>query len=110
MTSINECKWCCHENCKILELDEEYWDPFKSLCDEEYHHNGTLTKDEFEDRYNGMWYDLSDFAKDLCSGCDDGSLDNLPWYIKQCVDWYKVWETISVDYNVYDNYVFRILR
>jgi len=109
MPVITECKWCCDENCEILELDKDHWDPFKTLCYEESNHDGTLTKDMFEEQYNGKWYVLSRFAKDQMENTDDGSLSDLPWYIKQCIDWDKVWETISVDYNVYDDYVFRIL-
>jgi hypothetical protein len=109
MTSIieYECEWCCDENCKILGLDEEHWKPFRALCHEEYDfHGGSLTKEEFDERYNGLWYVLSDFAKEQMENTED-SYRNLPWYIKQCIDWNKVWETIEVDYNVYDNYVFR---
>jgi hypothetical protein len=109
MSIINECKYCCVENCKILDLDKDHWKPFKSLCGGEYNHYGTLTKEEFEERYNGMWYDLSEFAQDICDNTYNGPLEELPLYIKQCIDWGKVWETIEVDYSVYDNYVFRIL-
>jgi hypothetical protein len=109
MAIINECKYCCDEKCKILDLDKDHWEPFKSLCGEEYNHDGTLTKEEFEERYNGMWYDLSKFAKEQMENTDNGPLEELPWYIKYCIDWDKVWETIKVDYSVYDNYVFRIL-
>jgi hypothetical protein len=110
MTSIAECKWCCDENCKILKLDKEHWEPFKSLCGVEYNHDYTLTKEEFEDSYNGKWFNLSNFAKNLMEDTDCGSLSDLPWYIRQCIDWDKVWETIKVDYSIYDNYVFRILN
>jgi hypothetical protein len=106
----DECVWCCDENCEKLELGEEHWKPFKMLCGD-YDHDGTLTKDYFEDVYAGKWSDLSVFAQDLCENCDDGSLGNLPWYIKKNIDWDKVWETLSSDYSVYedgfDNYVFR---
>jgi hypothetical protein len=106
---VTECKWCCDENCKALELDGDHWKSFKILCYEEYNHDSTLTKEEFKNRYNGMWYKLSNFAKDLMENTDKGPLLNLPWYIKNSIDWAKVWKTIEPDYNVYDNYVFRIL-
>jgi hypothetical protein len=110
MTSIIECEWCCDKNCKILGLDKDHWEPFKALCYEEYNHNEKVTKEEFEERYNGHWIYLDKFAKDICETYISDSLDELPQFIKQCIDWDKVWETIEVDYSVYDNYVFRILR
>jgi hypothetical protein len=105
--SITECEWCCDKNCKVLELDEEHWGPFKALCKEEYNHEKKVTKDDFEERYNGHWIYLDDFAKDLMENTDNGALEDLPWYVKQCIDWNKVWKTIEADYSVYDNYVFR---
>jgi hypothetical protein len=99
--------WCCDENCKILGLDEEHWKPFKSLCSADYDYHGCiLTKENFEDRYNGVWYDLGKFAKDLCEDCYGDSLNDLPLFINRYIDWDKVWEEISIDYVVYDNYVF----
>jgi hypothetical protein len=109
MLIISDCKYCSDENCKLMGLDEDHWDPFKTLCDIEYDHDGTLTKEKFDASYNGMWYHLSDFAKEQMENTDDGSLYNLPWNIKNCIDWNKVWKTLSDDYSVYDNYVFRIL-
>jgi hypothetical protein len=110
IVAIDECVWCCDENCEKLELDEENWKPFKLLCGGDYGHDGTLTEDYFQDVYAGNWSDLSDFAQDTCENCDDGSIKGLPWYIKNNIDWGKVWKTISHDYNVYedgfDNYVF----
>jgi hypothetical protein len=110
MSSVAECKYYSDEQCKILGISEEHWEPFKLLCYEEYNNDGSLTKEIFEERYCGMWYYLGNFAKELMEDTECDSLSELPWYIKQHIDWDKVWDTISVDYDVYESYVFRILH
>jgi hypothetical protein len=102
------CNNCCDENCKKMGLTEDQWEPFQILCGEDCDH-GKLTKDMFDHRYNGLWYDLHEFAQEIGENCHGVALDKLPSYIKNSIDWGNVWETLSVYYNVYNNYVFRIL-
>lgn len=104
-----ECDWCCDDNCKELELGEEHWEPFKLLCGNEYEHNSNLTKDQFEDKYCDKWYDLSEFAKNECENCTISLLNELPNVVKDNINWNNVWETLSCDYKVYENHVFRYL-
>ena len=106
----DECEWCCDENCEILELSKDNWVPFKVLCGEEYNHTcESLTKDEFEERYNGYHVNMADFAYELCEDCEYDSLGSLPWYIKNHINWDLVWDDLSVDYDDYSNHIFRHL-
>ena len=127
--SITECVWCCDENCELLGLDLTDWIPFKALCGSEYKHDSTLSKVEFDIRYNGLWHDLCYFAKYL----SEESTNIIPdyilqcvdwgkvwarqqcvdwesnWDIRQCVDWENVWVILSIDFVVYDDHVFSVL-
>ena len=104
----NECEWCCIENCRKLKIDHLYWIPFNRLCKlllcDGTGKNGLLTFDFFVKNYIGEYDDFGECAKVICESYH--RLDNLPWYIISNVNWNSVWDDISVDFWVSDNYVF----
>ena len=62
--------------------------------------------DDFEEAYQGKWYDDEEFVEQLCIGCGDVP-DNLPSYIY--IDWGRTAGDIMMDYEVENSYYFRIL-
>jgi hypothetical protein len=117
---VTECELCCDENCKVLELDEEHWKSFKSLCGEQYNHDGALTKEEFE-KWDNFWKTIDvDHTNNYASMTLDQ--DPIDWdnfretfdfthtnnydmpLDQDPIDWDNFWKTIDVNHtNNYAN-------
>lgn len=60
----------------------------------------------FEDAYVGQYDSGEEFAEQQAE--EMGDLQNVPDYIKNCIDWEQVWNRgLRYDYDFEDGYVFR---
>jgi len=58
-----------------------------------------------EDAYVGEYFDGEEFAIEMCG---DDLPNDLPDYIKSCVDWQQVWDGwLSYDYTGENGFFFR---
>lgn len=78
---------------KIAEADEEHADVFKALLGDEDLDTALLVIDK--GRYS-YYCDGANYAEQYCE--DVGYIpEELPWWIKNCIDWEEVWNHMSGD-------------
>jgi hypothetical protein len=63
--------------------------------------------DDFDESYMGNWNDTKDFAKEICEDQYGESIEQLPWFIQNAINWDVVWDNMSVDYFEEDFHIFR---
>ena len=101
----HECDYC-DENYERLGLFENHWENFKLIfCN--FNHDMIITKEKFENGYIDKYDNLGAFAKSVCEFNYDGTIRRLPEFIRYSIDWDKIWETLSYEYIVYENQVFK---
>lgn len=68
----------------------------------DYHADADAILETIEDKYQGCYDSLAEWAESMCEDCDDGSLTKLPNFIRYHIDWEAIAELeliMSGDYS-----------
>ena len=90
---------------------EDSIDKVNSLI-EQLESYGITTEEQFDDAYSGCYRDEATFCEDLMSDCYSQTIDELPVWLQNAIDWEMVWHTalrfdyFTVEINSYEKYFF----
>lgn len=75
-----------------------------------YEATGNFDPEEAMEAFAGRYLTPESFCEDICEEVDSEALEDLPSYLRDCIDWELVWSSyLRHDYFGQDGYYFRNL-
>ena len=73
---------------------------------------GITTEEQFDEAYRGCYRDEATFCEDFMTDCYSDTLESLPSWLENAIDWEMVWFTalrydfFTLEVNSYEKYFF----